>query len=197
MVEISHLPHTMQTESLRVAGIGQAMLSDVVCIMPKNRASKLGQAGKSEELLKLEEQKAILMCQKRVIDHQANILVNYAHTMTSEHVSPEDMLTFLQSFTAMGEQNAQADVAYRKSLREIEMKIEKEVDDPAAEHDNSHLRNIKVKLTINAEEGHAAEISLTYRESFPAVMNRMQLTRPSESGEESILETRIRSTRRH
>jgi hypothetical protein len=175
-VEITHLPHTMQTESLRVAGIGQAMLSDVVCITPKSRTSKLGHAGKSEELLKLEEEKALLMGQKRVVDYQANILVGYARSITSEHVSPEDMLTFLQSFAAMGEQNAQADVTYQKSLREIEKKIEKELDDPAAEHDNSHLRNIKVKLSINAEESHAAEISLTYRESLDLIDN-MPLTR--------------------
>jgi len=163
-VEISHLPHTMQTESLRVAGIGQAMLSDVVCITPKTKNSRARDAGKSEELLKLEEEKALLLGQKRVIDYQASVLVSYAHSMTSEHVSPEDMLSFLQRFTEMGEQSAKADVAFQKSLREIEKKIEKEIDDPAAEHDSSHLRNIKVKLTINAEEGHAAEISLTYRE---------------------------------
>ncbi|KAG8810699.1 hypothetical protein FRC17_002822, partial [Serendipita sp. 399] len=40
--------------------------------------------------------------------------------------------------------------------------IQKEIDDPAGEHDSSHLRNIKVKLTITAAEDHVAEISLTY-----------------------------------
>ena len=154
----------MVTESLRVAGIGQAMLSDVVCIMPKSRVMKLGQAGKSDELIKLEEEKSLLLGQKRVIDYKAHILVNYAHSITSEHVSPEDMLAFLQNFNAMGEQSAQAEMEFQRSLRELDKKIEKELNDPVAEHDNSHLRNIKVKLTINAEESHVAEISLTYRE---------------------------------
>lgn len=154
----------MVTESLRVAGIGQAMLSDVVCITPKSRATRLGHTGKSDELLKLEEEKSLLLGQKRVIDHQANILVHYAHSMTSENVSPDDMFTFLQNFNAMGEQSAQADVTFQRKLRELDSKIEKEINDPVAEHDNSHLRNIKVKLTINADEGHMAEISLTYRE---------------------------------
>ncbi|KIM26318.1 hypothetical protein M408DRAFT_72909 [Serendipita vermifera MAFF 305830] len=162
IVEISHLPHTMVTESLRVAGIGQAMLSDVVCTTPKTGAAKGGHAGKSDGLIKLEEERALLLGQKRVIDYQANILVNYAYSMRSEHVSPEDMLNFLQNFNALGEQSAQADVEFQAKLRALDKKIEKEINDPVAEHDNSHLRNIKVKLTINAEENHVAEISLTY-----------------------------------
>jgi hypothetical protein len=84
VVEISHLPHTMVTESLRVAGMGQAMLSDVVAITPKNRCFKHGQSKKSETMVALEEEKELILSQRRVVDHQASILVNYSKSVTGK-----------------------------------------------------------------------------------------------------------------
>jgi hypothetical protein len=153
----------MVTESLRVAGMGQAMLSDVVAITPKTRSAKHGQSNKSETLIALEEEKELLLSQRRVVDHQASVLVNYSKSITGEHVAPDDMLAFLSSFVTLGDENAKAVQELNRRQRSIERKITKELDDPAEEHDSSHLRNIKVKLVINAEEDHVAEITLTYR----------------------------------
>jgi hypothetical protein len=153
----------MVTESLRVAGMGQAILSDVVAITPKNRAFKHGQSKKSETMIVLEEEKELILSQRRVVDHQASILVNYSKSITGEHVAPEDMLAFLTSFVTLGDENAKAIQELTRRQRSVESKIAKELDDPAEEHDSSHLRNIKVKLVINADEDHVAEITLTYR----------------------------------
>ncbi|KAG8758986.1 hypothetical protein FRC14_006964 [Serendipita sp. 396] len=162
VIEIAHLPHTMDTESLRVSGIGQAILSDVVSITPKTPGSKYGSAGNSDKLVALEEEKELVNRQKQILDHQAKILVTYSQSITGESVNPDGMLEFLQNFAAAGDQNSKASVQLESRLRQLEREIEKEINDPEEEHDSSHLRNIKIKLTITAAEDHVAEISLTY-----------------------------------
>ncbi|KAG8805852.1 hypothetical protein FRC19_007627, partial [Serendipita sp. 401] len=152
----------MDTESLRVSGIGQAILSDVVSITPKTPGSKYGSAGKSDKLVALEEEKELVNRQKQILDHQAKILVTYSQSITGESVNPDGMLEFLQNFAAAGDQNSKASVQLQSRLRQLEREIEKEINDPEEEHDSSHLRNIKIKLTITAAEDHVAEISLTY-----------------------------------
>ncbi|KAG8797867.1 hypothetical protein FRC17_002816, partial [Serendipita sp. 399] len=110
VVEIAHLPHTMDTESLRVTGIGQAILSDVVCITPKSGGPKHGAAGKSDKLVALEEEKDLVLRQKQILDHQAKILVTYSQSITGEHVKPDLMLEFLQSFADAGDQNSKSSI---------------------------------------------------------------------------------------
>lgn len=155
----------MVTESLRVGGMGQAMLSDVVAITPKSTSSKQDKSGKSAALVALEEEKGLIESQRRVLDHQALILVNYSKSITGEHVAPDDMLSFLSSFITIGDDNAKAIAELNRRQRDVEERIAKEIDDPAEGHSNTHLRNIKVKLVINSDEDHLAEVTLTYRKS--------------------------------
>lgn len=188
-MEIFHLPHTMESDSLRVAGVGDAILSDVVCITPKAHPANKKQI-KSETLAALEDEKGLLESKRKVIDYQANLLLGYAGTLTGEHVAPDDMLSFLMNFVKLGESNAVTLTELNKEQREIEKKIAKEIEDPAEEHNDSHLRNMKVKLTINAEEDHDAEISLTYCKLLshdPLGPAQMLLA----SGKESILDSSV------
>ena len=160
-MEITHLPHTMVIDSLRVSGIGSAILSDVVCIPPKLHGRHTT-SGKSETLVALEDETSLVMSQKRVLDYQAIALVNYSKTLSAEHMGPDDFFAFLHDFKSMGIKNNEETTALQLRLRDLEKKCAKEVEDPAEEHDSSHLRNIKVKLTISSDTDHAAEISLTY-----------------------------------
>lgn len=153
----------MVADSLRVAGFGNAMLSDVVCIPPKVQSGRSGNEDKSEALIALEQEKALIQGQRAVIDHQANILVSYSKSITGEHVAPDDMLSFLQRFVTLGDESAKAIIEIDARLRDVEKKIQNEIDEPTTKAQSHHSRFTKVKLTINAEDDHTAEISLTYR----------------------------------
>jgi hypothetical protein len=155
----------MVPDSLRVAGFGNAMLSDVVCTPPKVWNARPSQDDKSDALITLEQEKALIKSQRSVIDYQATVLVNYSRSLTGEHVPPEDMLSFLQRFITLGDENAKAVIELDARLRAVEKKIQNEIDEPTTKAQGHHSRYTKVKLTISAEEDHTAEISLTYRES--------------------------------
>lgn len=50
-------------------------------------------------------QKSGLKSEKSIREHEASLLVNYAKTLNGEHVMPDQMVAFLQSFVEQGRKN--------------------------------------------------------------------------------------------
>lgn len=156
------MPNSIVTESLRVSGFGNAMLSDVVCTVPP---LDLKATEKSDYVRELEVERARLDGQRRVIDHHADLLLAYAQGLTGEHVKPDDMAGFLEKFLTIGAKNVENIQDIERRVADIDEKLKKEREEPTEKVDGSIKRKAKVKLVINAEDDHEAEISLTYRES--------------------------------
>jgi hypothetical protein len=150
------------TESLRVSGFGNAMLSDVVCTVP---SLEFKTSEKSDYVRELEAEKAHFEGHRRVVDHHADLLLSYAKGLTGEHVKPDDMAGFLEKFLAIGTKNVENIQEIEKRAADIDEKLKKEREEPTEKVNDSSKRKAKVKLVINAEDDHEAEISLTYRES--------------------------------
>lgn len=138
------------------------MLSDVVCTVPPldSKATE-----KSDCVRELEAERARLDGQRRVVDHHADLLLSYAQGLTGEHVKPEDMADFLEKFLTIGAKNVETIQDIKKRVAVIDESLKKEREEPTEKVDGSIKRKAKVKLVINAEDDHEAEISLTYRES--------------------------------
>ena len=138
------------------------MLSDVVCTVP---SLNFKATEKSDYVRELEAEKARLEGQRRVVDHHADILLSYAKGLTGEHAKPDDMAEFLEKFLTIGTKNVENIQDIERRVADIDEKLKKEGEEPTEKVDGSSKRKAKVKLVINAEDNHEAEISLTYRES--------------------------------
>jgi hypothetical protein len=138
------------------------MLSDVVCTVPP---LDFKATEKSDYVRELEVEKARLEGQRRVVDHHADLLLSYAKGLTGEYVKPDDMAEFLEKFLTIGTKNVENIQDIERRIVDIDQKLKKEGEEPTEKVDGSSKRKAKVKLVINAEDDHEAEISLIYRES--------------------------------
>jgi hypothetical protein len=75
------------------------------------------------------------------------------------------MAEFLEKFLTIGTKNVESIQDVERHVADIEEKLKKEGEEPTEKVDGSSKRKAKVKLVINAEDDHEADISLTYRES--------------------------------
>jgi len=102
------LPSTIDTHSVRVSGLGDARLSDVVCTIGADNEASYAPDGSSELTRLLEAQKQALEKEKDIREREAELLLNYANTLTGEHVNPTNMSSFLETFVEQGRSNLKA-----------------------------------------------------------------------------------------
>ena len=160
-VEITGLPGTIHRDSIRVSGLGQARLFDVVCTIDNKTIP--GKDSPSEVIRLLKKEKLELESQKGMLETQAEILVQYAKTLTGEHITPSDMSQFLDTFSERS----------RKTLRELSEVTEEIVDVDRRISEEIAMSNIKkglstgkVSVVIGTDEPGSVELKLTYSE-FP------------------------------
>lgn len=58
-----------------------------------------------DTIRKLKVKKAGLESEKNLREHEADLLVSYARTLTGAHVQPDQLSTFLDSFVERGKKN--------------------------------------------------------------------------------------------
>lgn len=107
-MEIRGLPSSIDTQAIRVSGLGTARLFDVVCTVGTNNAASYAVESSSEVIRILKVKKSLLETEKRVLDHEAELLVSYGKTLTGEHVNTTQMSQFLEMFVTQGQKNLKA-----------------------------------------------------------------------------------------
>ncbi|KXN86795.1 Protein F37C4.5 [Leucoagaricus sp. SymC.cos] len=156
---ISRLPSTIDTRSVRIAGLNftgsnQAFLSDVVC-----SASEAAEDASKPLIHALEVQKNTLTHEKRVLDTQADVLVKYASSLTGEHTNPEVMNDFLSAFVEHGKSNVHAIAKIDAEIEAINKQIE-------AERKKASLvkgtANTELTAVITADTDTNVELKVTY-----------------------------------
>ncbi|KDQ59010.1 hypothetical protein JAAARDRAFT_128083 [Jaapia argillacea MUCL 33604] len=156
-IEIVGLPSCIDTESARVSGLGDARLFDVVCVIADKPASSYD--GSSEAIRILEAKKAYLIKEKLVREQEAEVMLTYGKSLQGEHVTPDTMTTFLDSFVLRGRKNLQAVSELEEKIVEIDRQIEKEQEKTTTTKGES---NGKVTIVIAAENEGQVELKLTY-----------------------------------
>jgi hypothetical protein len=156
------LSSNIDTESVRVSGLGQARLFDVVCTIEKKQDADLSSDTPSEVIRRLNVRKQKLESQKRVMEHEADFLVNYAKTLNGEHVDPTAMGDFLKTFVVKGRENLETVAEIDKNIVEVDRLIEKELAKAALKIGQA---NGQVTIVVVAAEESKAEIKLTYSKS--------------------------------
>ncbi|KAJ7629708.1 hypothetical protein DFH06DRAFT_1284783 [Mycena polygramma] len=153
-IEITELPSCIDTQSVRVSGLGDARLFDVVCTTRDGGKSK-----PSEAVRLLKAQKLALEGEKRVRDHESDLLVSYARTIKGEHVAPHEMNEFLQSFVEQGKKNLQAVAEIEEKLVVVDRQIEVELEKEAAKKGAS---TGEVTIVVGTDSETHVNLKLTY-----------------------------------
>ncbi|KAG5652604.1 hypothetical protein H0H81_004386 [Sphagnurus paluster] len=124
-VEISALPSTIDTQSVRVTGLGNARLHDVVC---RIASAFFAPSDAAEAVRRLRVRRLTLDTEKRVREYEADLLVSYGKTLGGAHVQPEDMTEFLGKFVDMGQKNLAAIAEINEKILEVDRQIETETE---------------------------------------------------------------------
>ncbi|KAL0948652.1 hypothetical protein HGRIS_010456 [Hohenbuehelia grisea] len=167
-VEISDLPSAIDANSVRVSGLGDARLFDVVCTSAsaseqearagdKNASSET--ARMAESIRQLEAKKLSLESQRRVLEYQAELLLSYAKTLTGEHVAPTAMTEFLGSFVEQGRKNLEATAELEEQCVDVNRQI------ATIKHNLASRKGFTtstVVVVIGAADPTHIELKLTY-----------------------------------
>lgn len=163
-VQIKGLAGTIDTQSVRVSGLGSAKLFDVVCTIDGTTlATPTEKDSPIEAIRVLKVKKLALESEKRVREHEADLLVNYAKTLTGEHVSPVQMASFLESFVEQGRKNLAAVTVLGEDILAIDREIETITQAMMAK---KGVSNGEVTVVIGVDEDSAVELKLTYSKSY-------------------------------
>jgi N-terminal domain of unknown function (DUF4140) len=158
-IQITGLSSNIDTESIRVSGLGQARLFDVVCTIEKKQGADLSSDSSPEIIRQLNVKKLRLESEKRVMEHEADLLVTYAKTLNGEHVTPTAMSDFLKTFVDKGKENLKAVAEIDKNILEVNRMIEKESAKAALKIGEA---NGQATIVVVASENSKVEMKLTY-----------------------------------
>jgi uncharacterized protein YoxC len=162
------LSSNIDTESIRVSGLGQARLFDVVCTIEKTQDADLSSDSSSEIIRRLNVKKLHLESQKRVMEHEADLLVTYAKTLNGEHVTPTAMREFLKIFVDKGRENLEAVAEIDQNILEVNRMIEKESAKATLKIGEA---SGQVTIVVVASEDSKVAMKLTYSKSFSFFLN--------------------------
>lgn len=107
----------------------------------------------------LEAQKQDLENEKSIVEEQASVLSEYAKSLKAEHVSTQDMGSFMQSFVAQKKDALKEFSELKEKILLLERQIAKERERLAAKKGQAAA---KVSAVIVAQTGGPAKIILTY-----------------------------------
>ncbi|PBK67849.1 hypothetical protein ARMSODRAFT_937831 [Armillaria solidipes] len=181
-VEIRGLPSTIDTHSVRVSGLGDARLFDVVCKFGNNKSTAYAPDSLAETIRILKAKKSVLESEKRVREHEADILVQYAKSLTGEFVAPVQMTQFLQSFVEQGRKNTEAVSSIDEKIIEIDRLLEIEAD-------KSTLRKGtltgEVHVVVGATAPESIQMQITYIVDHTSWEPTYELHATTENGKPS------------
>ncbi|TFK68241.1 hypothetical protein BDN72DRAFT_769601 [Pluteus cervinus] len=156
-IEIVGLSSAIDTRSVRVSGLGEARLFDVVCTVEDTKAHDPDAL--TEEIRKLTVKKASLEGEKEVRASEANFLVSYAKTLNGEHVKPSEMASFLSEFVEQGRKNVVAVAEIDEKILAVEREISTLKEELSLIKGSTRGQ---VKLVIVADEEITIDLKLTY-----------------------------------
>jgi hypothetical protein len=139
--------------------LGQARLFDVVCTVENNIGP--GKDSSSEVIRLLKKRKRELESQKGMLETQAEILVQYAKTLTGEHITPSDMSQFLDTFSDHSRKGLGALSAIAEEIVEVDRQI---LDEVVKSNIKKGSSTGKVSVVIGTDDPGTVELKLSYSE---------------------------------
>jgi uncharacterized protein (TIGR02231 family) len=159
-VHITGLPGAIDTDSIRVSGLGHARLFDVVCTTGTSQEYSTGNDMISEEVLNLLKQKKLeLKRRKSIHESQIEILSSYIKTLNAEHYNPSAVYQYLDDYAEKCLQYQGAVSALNKEIAEVDRLMSKE----SARASLKKGRALgEVYVVIGTDTNGMVELKLTY-----------------------------------
>ncbi|KAI0042807.1 hypothetical protein FA95DRAFT_1563923 [Auriscalpium vulgare] len=157
-VEIHRLPGSIDTDSARVTGLGNAQLFDVVCTLDSNAADISPESTAEVVRLLLAKQRRL---RKRydALTAASTTLETYSESLNGEHVSPEQAHDFVSKYLDRSEEIAKAQADLDEEILQLSRTINKlQAEVPVSKGST----NGKVTAVIMTEEQTEIELKLTY-----------------------------------
>ncbi|KAG8796900.1 hypothetical protein FRC17_007916 [Serendipita sp. 399] len=163
-VDISQLPTVLDEDSIRVDGVGSAVISDVIYHPPTSNDSDK----KHEEAVKeLQKERSILEQELAIYKKQEGILQSYSETLKGADTDGHKLSEFLDVYAKRQSAIDEKVRELNAKVEEIDEKIKKEGELWSADKEGKK-RATRVTVIVYAEEEGEAEIRLTYSKSlFP------------------------------
>jgi len=161
-VEITQLPSSLEQDSIRVDGIGNAIISDVIYHPPTS--AQLNEQH-TEALKQLRTKKKVLQDEKETLETQEYILKQYSDSVSVKDTAASSLQTFLEVYQ-------ERKTAINTGLREVGDKIQ-QVDDEIVEEnkrynkdEESKIRATRITVIVTANVDGPAELSVMYCQSL-------------------------------
>jgi hypothetical protein len=145
-----------------VTGLGAARLFDVTCTRdPKPNRSASAPANR-ERIRALYEQHHALSSEKEMRDKEAEMLLKYGGTLSSDHVSPQQAIEYMDAFVQRKNGNIAAGIELKRKIKEIKKQIEVE---EALKNERKGSANVRATMVVATENDTPAMLKLIYSES--------------------------------
>ncbi|KAF7424576.1 hypothetical protein PC9H_009884 [Pleurotus ostreatus] len=187
-IEIVNLPSDVVRDSVRVSGLANARLYDVVCTI---RTSRDAEDTVLESIRLLQVKKVELEGQKNVRQAEADLLVSWAKGVTAEHVAYGDMPAFLQNFVSQGKDNLEAVTNISEEIITIDRQIQRLKDEKELRKGST---NAKVVVVIGAQGQQSVSFDLTYAVTNASWSPTYELHASMEVGQPTTLHYRAQVT---
>ncbi|KAI0287205.1 hypothetical protein BC826DRAFT_917531 [Russula brevipes] len=157
-IRIRHLPDSIDTESARVSGLGDAQLFDVVCSIGSG-IKEIDTASTTELVRKLHAQKDVLVRDLETIDDVSETIATYSKSLSGDSVPPRQAERFFESILSRSRERASA----RADLEEEILQLSRQIDLlSSAEEKKQGRANGEVAVVIMAKRATEIELRLTY-----------------------------------
>ncbi|KAH9059612.1 hypothetical protein EDB87DRAFT_1822687 [Lactarius vividus] len=157
-IQISHLPGSIDTDSARVSGLGDAQLSDVVCSVGRG-IDEIDPLSTSEVVRKLQAKKDALVGDRDALDDISDTMVNYSKTLAGDTVSPDQAGKFFDTLLT----RSQTLRTTRVELEEEILQLTRQIDVlSSADERKQGKSDGEVTVVIVAKQATEIALKLTY-----------------------------------
>ncbi|KAF8266027.1 hypothetical protein EI94DRAFT_1587080 [Lactarius quietus] len=157
-IQISHLPGSIDTESARVSGLGDAQLSDVVCSVGRG-IEEIDTQSTSEVVRKLKVKKTALCNDRDALEDISATMTNYSNTLAGDTVSPHRAETFFENLLTRSQTLRSQHVELEEEILQLTRQI---AVLSSAEEKRQGKSDGEVTVVIIAKQAIEIELKLTY-----------------------------------
>ncbi|KAG8989706.1 hypothetical protein FRB94_011323 [Tulasnella sp. JGI-2019a] len=158
---IERLPNCLDRESIRVEGLGNAVIFDVIYHSSLNDGGADKDTPENKAYIETGKRISKLQTEKTTVEEQIKMLDSYSTTMKADRVDHSKLASFLKLYEERKRK-------LNESLQSLDEKIqlaeetEKEQKETLLLDDASKKRGVKVTVVVLADEDGPAELSLSY-----------------------------------
>ncbi|KAH8115721.1 hypothetical protein DFH11DRAFT_1834901 [Phellopilus nigrolimitatus] len=157
-VEVKNLPTCLEESSIRVDGIGNATIFDVIY----HPAAPYDYEKYIDALTELHARASKLTADVAILDHQSKVLEEYAKTLTGKDTDAEHLEAFLDTYAARKSKINEGATKLDNDLIQVRKEIQEKSKSLDADEDSLRRRGVRVTIVVLAEGDGNVELSLSY-----------------------------------